>query len=359
MHPARLRRAESLFSSDKPSVPNADAILYPHEVLWLRMLPTEIHFLSLSPEDRQRLLSFTRLPSGTHRFERFETTFLFLSLPVTSWETYEFLLRAFAERAAKQHVRYVELTRSIDLEKLNKLEPIVKRIERDYGVIMRLNASFSRNAPSEQHRQEKDALLAITHPMLVGIDLLSNEENSPALERGQIPYAGVLAAARNNQSGLHRTMHAGELGDGRNPRDAMIMGAERLGHGVKLALDPVATEYARLQQIATETNLTSNVRLRAAPSIAQHPFLAFLRLGIPVSLSTDDEGIFETDINTECEKAISQTDIQYEEMKELTLNSIRTSFLPPAEKSALLKVVENDLAAFESIHKSFRKLGTP
>ena len=142
-------------------------------------------------------------------------------------------------------------------------------------------------------------------------------------------------------------MHSGELGDAHNPRDAILLGAERLGHAVKLIDDPVALEYARHQALPVEVNLTSNVRLGVVASIETHPFLKFLRLGLKPSLSTDDEGILDTDINQECTLAIEKTDINYAELKQMGYNSIDTSFAPADLKAKLRGQLEADYSVFE------------
>lgn len=334
--------------ADRIETPNSGMILYSDEMKWLRSLPAETSFLLLQPSEQTGVLAMTRLPAGSHSFERFESIFGFVGLSVTTWNEYESLIRAFVSQAAKMKVRYIEFTTGISAEDLMPYQAIIDRMAADFGVTIRINASFSRWSTQEEQNTESDAALLLRHPLVVGIDLLANEEGAPALEKGQVPYVRVLDQVLQNQSTLHRTMHAGELGDSRNPRDAMILGAERLGHGVKLAADPVATEFARAQGIAVEVNLTSNQRLRVVEDIRNHPFLSQLRLGIPVSLSTDDEGIFETNIASECEKAVSLTDVQFSEMKAMSLNSIKTSFLPAAEKTRLLQLVEDDLAKFSS-----------
>jgi adenosine deaminase CECR1 len=335
--------------ADDIATPGSGMFLYSSEMAWLLALPPQGPFLSLLPADQERLLAMTRLPPGSHEFERFESVFQFVGLPVATWSDYEFLLRAFAERASHEGVRYVEFTTGIrNADSLALYQGTFDRIASDFGLVIRLNASFSRWDSIEGQRAGIESLLPLRNPILVGIDLLANENGAPALEKGQVPYARVLGEVWAGNSTLHRTMHAGELGDARNPRDAMILGAERLGHGVRLSLDPIATEYARSHNVAVEVNLTSNVKLRAVDSVQNHPFLNQLRLGIPVSLSTDDEGIFDTDIVADCEKAVGLTDVQYSEMKAMSLNGIATSFLPFSEKAALLKVVEADLARFEA-----------
>jgi adenosine deaminase CECR1 len=145
------------------------------------------------------------------------------------------------------------------------------------------------------------------------------------------------------------------MGDIRNVRDTLIMGAERLGHAVKLREDPIALEYARLQQIPVEANLTSNIRLQGVSGVGDHPFLDYLRLGLKVSLSTDDEGILETDINQECVLAIRDSDLAYEEMKQMALNSIGTSFASESLKASLMQELKGNLARFEEKWHSLEK----
>ena len=164
-------------------------------------------------------------------------------------------------------------------------------------------------------------------------------------------YIPTLASIKSGKKSFHRTMHAGELGDPRNPRDAMILGAERLGHGVKLEEDPIALEYATIHKIPVEINLTSNVKLQAIKNLKDHPFLKYLRLGLKVSLSTDDEGIFKTNINQECEKAILNTDVTYAEMKQMAFNAIDAAFISEGEKQPLREKLNSQYAEFEKKQK--------
>jgi len=132
----------------------------------------------------------------------------------------------------------------------------------------------------------------------------------------------------------------------------MLLGAQRLGHGVRLERDPVALQYAAQHRIAIEINLTSNVKLGAVDDIARHPYLKFLRLGLPVSLSTDDEGMFETDALGECVLAVGKTDLTYYEYREMAFNSIRTAFVDDTLKRSFLQRLDNEFAVFERSQKA-------
>lgn len=331
------------------SNPQGRARLYPEELAWLRSLPQKAHFLSWQKKDRERFVALSVLPSGVHSFERFEGVFRILATAIgDSWDNLSKSYDDFMQRAVNAGVSYVEFTEHITPEQIDQYEALAQRLEQRYGVVVRFNNAFFRTQTNEDLDKQVQAMLqAGTSPHIIGVDLLANETDTPALEKGQVVYGAVLAAVKRKGATWRRTMHAGELGADYNPRDALLLGAERLGHGVRLINDPLTLQYARTKAIPIEINLTSNLKLGAVPDLQQHPFLTYLRLGLPVSLSTDDEGVFATDINQECELAASKTDVTYYELKEMAKNSIRTAFVDDKTKAALLDKLAQQFTTFE------------
>lgn len=322
-----------------------NATLKSEEFQWLEDRGSDRAFATLNSQERSRFEDFSFLPPGKNPFPRFNSVFLFLEYVAPDWPEFEIGLLDFATRAVKNQVSYVELATSYKPKKVE----IIKKIENKTGLTIRLNHPFDRTRSMTELNEKLDTLLAAPlDPYLTGIDFVDDEGLNPAFERGQMLYGRLLYETGQGRTKLHRTMHAGEIGDVRNPRDAMLLGAERLGHGVRLADDPVALEYAAIHRIPVEVNISSNLRLTAVGSVSAHPFLDYLRLGIPVSLSTDDEGIFETDINHECELAIAETDVNYAEMKQMAFNSIETSFASAQDREALKARLTDSFAKFES-----------
>ncbi|MGZ3768995.1 MAG: adenosine deaminase family protein [Bdellovibrio sp.] len=321
--------------------------LYPQERTWLLSIPQNTNYLSLAPNDRKQFESFLFLPQGKQPFSRFNSVFEFIGFAIPDWNSYEKVLLNFAQKAVREGVSYVEFTTGANADLFDH----IANVEQKTGLVIRVNKSFNRTKDPVTINEALEKLLsAQPSPYLLGIDFLDNEEGNPAFEKGQLLYGSVLSANVLGKSNLHRTMHAGEIGDIRNARDAMILGAERLGHGVNLAKDPVALEYAAKIHEPVEVNLSSNLRLTDVKSISTHPFLDYLRLGLPVSLSTDDEGIFEIDINHECEIAIDETDISYAEMKQMAFNSIETSFASDTDKKILLQKLKQQFKIFEKTY---------
>ncbi|MBI9088695.1 MAG: hypothetical protein JEZ12_05730 [Desulfobacterium sp.] len=336
------------------------SMLYPGEIEFLSSLAVK-NYLDYDDGDQNRLLGFFFLPDTppTHDFKRFEAIFTINDLlkqepSLEKWVEEKTYLD-FLKRCASQNVSYVEFTRVMwpDPSTFEQLHTWAEEWYGETGITVRWNSAFIRTLDADTNKGWTRELISVVrenaYPELVGIDLLANETQTPALETGQNIYVPILAANQQGDINLHPTMHAGELGLVHNVRDAMIMGAERVGHGVLLAQDPLALEYAiQEKNLPIAINLYSNFRLQVNEDFSIHPFLDYLRLGLPVSLSTDDEGIFVSDITKECKIAITHTDITHEELKQMSYNSIETSFADDAVKTRLLKKLDEDFAGFEA-----------
>ena len=151
--------------------------------------------------------------------------------------------------------------------------------------------------------------------------------------------------------GLHRLVHAGEIGGPDSVRDAVeILGAERIGHGIASAADPALMALLAERSIGLELCPTSNLctgalarhlgrpneRIDARPDarLAEHPLPRLFRAGIPISISTDDPAMFSTTLNAEY-GALEQMGLSGEEILRISEGAFRGAFLPSEDKMAL------------------------
>ncbi len=109
-----------------------------------------------------------------------------------------------------------------------------------------------------------------------------------------------------------------------------IAGARRIGHGVDIVYEDDATGLLRTmheRDVLVEINLTSNDVILGVRG-KHHPFELYRRAGVPVALSTDDEGVSRVDLTHEFQRAVETYDLNYADIKGLARNSLTYSFLP-------------------------------
>ncbi|MEJ0099617.1 MAG: hypothetical protein WDO12_07715 [Pseudomonadota bacterium] len=137
-------------------------------------------------------------------------------------------------------------------------------------------------------------------------------------------------------------------------RDTLLLGAERIGHGVNLITDPDTMLLMRNGPYMVEINLISNLLLEYVQSYKQHPFPEYLRTGIPVALSTDDRGMWDSDMTDEFYVAVKEFNLSWDEIVLLGRNSLKYSFLDAATKAKLMGEYDTRMANFAA---QFQKKG--
>jgi adenosine deaminase CECR1 len=80
---------------------------------------------------------------------------------------------------------------------------------------------------------------------------------------------------------------------------------------------------------------------------AEHPFPEYLRTGIPVALSTDDRGMWESTLTDEFYVAATEFNLSWEEIKTLSRNSLEHAFVDEDTKERLLREYNERISRFE------------
>ncbi len=153
---------------------------------------------------------------------------------------------------------------------------------------------------------------------VVAIGIGGDESRGPAWW-----FRDVYAFARS--MGLRLTAHAGETEGPESIWAALEIGAERIGHGIRAVDDPVLLRHLRDHQIPLEICLTSNVCTGVVPSLAKHPLRKLYDAGVPITLHTDDPGVFRCTLQSEF-AAARQLGLREEELLVMMRNSERARF---------------------------------
>jgi aminodeoxyfutalosine deaminase len=161
------------------------------------------------------------------------------------------------------------------------------------------------------------------------------------------PEAGVTRAQfkpyfdKARAAGLHSVPHAGETTGPATVWEALRdLGAERIGHGIAAAQDPELMAYLAEHRIPLEVCPTSNVRTRAVDALDEHPLPRLVAAGVPVTINSDDPPMFGTTLEEEYQVAARLLGLDNAGVADLARTAVAVSFLPPADKSALLAEID-------------------
>lgn len=174
---------------------------------------------------------------------------------------------------------------------------------------------------------------------VVGFGLSNDERRGRALE-----FERAFDIAR--RSGLFANPHGGELDGPRSVRECVdVLGARRLGHGVRAAEDPeLMAELAR-RGVVCEVCPASNVALGVYDDPGDVPLRRLFDAGVPIALGADDPLLFGSRLAAQYEIARTSQGFSDEELAELARQSIRGSVAPDSVRDKLLAGVDAWLAA--------------
>jgi adenosine deaminase len=218
---------------------------------------------------------------------------------------------------ASQNIRYREITVTPNMhthheDKGMTIEDLLEGLEEgrqralaDFGVEMRWVFDCSRTLsfpnretgaydPRPAQRTLRYALAGIDQGV-VGLGLGGYEVGAPPE-----PFASVFADAK--ESGLLSLPHAGETVGPASVWGAIdALQADRVGHGVRAIEDPRLLQALKERQIPLELSLTSNEKLHVYKSVRSHPFPHLDKMGLLVTVNSDDPPLFNTTLCQEYE----------------------------------------------------------
>lgn len=250
---------------------------------------------------------------------------------------------------AAQQVRYAELTmtpytsivRGIAPEAYcEAIEDARVRVARDTGLELRWCFDIPGESGLPAAEVTLEVALGLRPDGLVTFGLGGPEIGVPRPQ-----FAPYFAAAR--AEGLHSAPHSGETTGPQSVWDAIdLLGAERVGHGISAAQDPLLMEALRERSIALEVCPTSNVCTGAVPSLAEHPLPALVAAGVPVTVNSDDPPMFSTTLTDEYCVAAGMLGLDTAGVADLARAAVRYSFADATAKARLLGEIDAYEAAW-------------
>ena len=273
--------------------------------------------------------------SLTEYLEKFE-------LPLRCLQTKEALRRAAYELvrdASVEGVCYIEvrfapmLSTEQGLSCREVIASVVEGLkagEREFGVFASAIVCAMRHHSLEQNMQMLTEAREFVGKGVCALDLAGDESAFPTSL-----FRGLFIQAK--EWGIPFTIHSGECGNVDNIREAIELGAKRLGHGIALEKSAELRKFCREKGIGIEMCPTSNLQTKAVHSFERYPLKQFVEEGLLVSIHTDNRTVSGTTLADEEAVVSEQLHLPKEIIVKCTENAIQTAFASDEIKNQLME----------------------
>jgi adenosine deaminase len=258
-----------------------------------------------------------------------------LSVLRTGQDFFE-LATGYLDRARRANVRRAEIffdpqthvSNGVPLEAVMEgLTAAIRHSERTHGISADLIMCFLRDRGAEAADQMLSAILPFRED-IIGVGLDSTEIGYP-------PELFADVYARAAAEDLHLVAHAGEEGGPETVAAALdVLHVERVDHGIRAVEDPGLVQRLRDQRVPLTVCPLSNVCLRVAGTLADHPLPVMLAEGLLVTINSDDPAYFGGYIDANYAAIQQQCAVTPGQLETLALNSFDASFIDDTRRQA-------------------------
>lgn len=289
--------------------------------------------------DRHTLLQQLRCPddcgSLAQYLQRFDLPIRCMQTPVEVAEAaYTFVHSLVADNVIYAEVRFSpELLANPRMHQRQALEAVLEGLaagQRDFGIETGVIICAMRHHSPAQNLAAYRLAGDYRSAGVCGVDLAGDEAAYPNRH-----FAELFVEAQ--RLGLPYTIHAGECGNAKSVRDALTLGAHRIGHGIAMGGNSALQELCARRQVGVEMCPVSNFQTKAVVNREDYPIRAFLQNGLLVTVNTDNRMVSGTSLTREFTLLQEEYSFTFHELNQLTRNAIEASFASPTQKERLLR----------------------
>lgn len=263
------------------------------------------------------------------------------ALPIRCMRTPAEVMRSaytFVESLQADNVRYVEvrfapaLLQNPALTERQAIEGVLEGLRKakdDFGIASNLIICGMRHLSYEQNLATYRLAREYYGAGVCALDLAGDEAALPNSEFAQL-FQTALSL------GMPYTIHAGECGSAASVRDAIELGARRIGHGIAMRSNPALQRLCAERRVGVEMCPVSNFHTKAVTDKAGYPVREFLQNGVLVTINTDNRTVSNTTIGREFALLTDLFGFTADKLTALTKNAILCSFADDNTKDMLL-----------------------
>jgi adenosine deaminase len=275
-------------------------------------------------------------------FSHFIETWSWKNQFIRDYEDFIFISEAVSNGLIKQNIKYAEIFISPSLfkkrlETQKIVEAITEGISKNTEIEIKLIVDLVRDYGQENEMKTLFEINEVKNNGIIGIGLGGTEHQYPPEL-----FKAIYKQAR--KFGFYTTAHAGEAAGPESIWGAIReLKVDRIGHGTRAKEDKVLMEYLSVNKIPIEICPISNLRTKVINSMDEHPIITFINMGIPFSINTDDPKMFGNSLSEEYEILKTTFNLSNDDIYNIVINSINTTWLNQKEKEDLILKFKQEL----------------
>lgn len=155
-------------------------------------------------------------------------------------------------------------------------------------------------------------------------------------------FKEIFEYAKENS--MPYTIHAGEADGSESVKNAVNIGATRIGHGIRSIEDESVMELIKDKNVTLEFCPKSNIDTRIFDNIKDYPLKKFIDKKIKITVNTDNMTVSNTNLKKEYTNLIKYLEIDKNDIKNLLLNSANAAFTTEDIKQILIRKIEDEFS---------------
>jgi len=293
--------------------------------------------VAVPTHDLERLTDYLEATDSTASLVEYITYF---ELPIAVLQTVAALERAtyeLCEDLKKDNVRYAEIRYGpwLHVQQGLSLTDVIRAVlsgwkagRKAFGLEGGVIVTALRDMPPAQNVSLAQVAGRFVTEGIVGFDLAGDEAGHPP-----VLHQDAFRVARS--LGLNITIHAGEAAGPESVRQAISMGAMRLGHGVRAQEDGDVVAMIKENGVQLDMAPTSNVQTKAVRRLEDHPLKRFYEQGLKVTISTDSRTVSDVTLTQEYQTVARVLGCSREEISAMNLQALDGGFSDEVTRARL------------------------
>ena len=209
----------------------------------------------------------------------------------------------------------------------------LKEASEETGILYQVIACNMRHLDEETNIRMMRECREFLGEGLCAIDLAGDEKSMP-----NALFGNLFAEAKKLDYSY--TIHAGECGSVQCIKDAVEMGAKRIGHGIAMMGNTEVQKLLASKRIGVEMCPISNYQTKALQPEQIYPVREFVKAGVLATINTDNRTVSNTSITKEMEFLNERFGVSEEELYQYQMNAVDVAFCDDAMKHEIWKTLK-------------------